>query len=161
MLNVLCSSAPHPSPSNAVPPRRKPGRPKGSKNKKPRFDLSGSPPKIPPFPATPPFYGYAQPPPGSVPMQAHPPVHPVTVPPPNPFPADSNNSQFYDFQWRVLTLCSEFYNAADELIVRYLHISAHVCFVSTSPLIAECSSSHRFPVLQSPFGTYRSNQYSA
>ena len=28
------------------------------------------------------------------------------------------NQQFYEFQWRALNLCSEFYNAAEELVVR-------------------------------------------
>lgn len=27
------------------------------------------------------------------------------------------NQQFYEFQWRALNLCSEFYNAAEELVV--------------------------------------------
>ena len=48
-------------------------------------------------------------------MQPHPPPHPVPIP---TFPTDANQQQYFDFQWRVLTLCSEFYNAADELIVR-------------------------------------------
>ena len=39
----------------------------------------------------------------------------------SPFPApDPSNQALYDFQWRVLSLCSEFYNAADELIVRFM-----------------------------------------
>lgn len=98
--------------------RRRPGRPKGSKNKKPRFDVPGTSPPKPAFTPNPPFYGYAPPPPpGGVPMQPHPPPHPVVIP---TFAPEPNTQQFFDFQWRVLTLCSEFYNAADELIVRRL-----------------------------------------
>lgn len=29
----------------------------------------------------------------------------------------AQNQQFYEFQWRALNLCSEFYNAAEELVV--------------------------------------------
>ncbi|KAI5117964.1 hypothetical protein M0805_001625 [Coniferiporia weirii] len=110
--------------TNAAPARRRPGRPKGSKNKKPRYDLSGSPPKQQFTPA--PFYGYAPAPhPGAVPMQPNPPPHPVPVPYPAP---DASNQAFYDFQWRVLTLCSEFYNAADELIRGAPQHIIHQCF---------------------------------
>jgi len=28
-----------------------------------------------------------------------------------------HNQMYYEFQWRVLNLCSEFYGAAEELIV--------------------------------------------
>ncbi len=40
------------------------------------------------------------------------------------------NQQFYDFQWRALNLCSEFYNAAEELVVRNLML-----YVSTSVIV--------------------------
>lgn len=76
--------------------------------------MSGSTSTKPPFSTTP-FYGYT-PSTGAIPMQPQPPPHPVAIP---TFPADPNSQQFYDFQWRVLTLCYEFYNAADELIVSY------------------------------------------
>lgn len=33
------------------------------------------------------------------------------------------NQHFYDFQWRALNLCSEFYQAAEELIVSVMIIS--------------------------------------
>ncbi|KAH8118226.1 hypothetical protein DFH11DRAFT_1839626 [Phellopilus nigrolimitatus] len=120
------SSANHGHP-NSAPTRRKPGRPKGSKNKKPRFDLSGSPPKQQFSAAPAPFYGFPPPPhPTAVPMQPHPPPHPVAVP--SYSVADASNQAFYDFQWRVLTLCSEFYNAADELIRSAPQHIIHQCF---------------------------------
>lgn len=48
-------------------------------------------------------------------MQQHPPPHPFVAP--AGAAGEPGGHQFYDFQWRVLTLCTEFYNAADELIV--------------------------------------------
>ncbi|KAJ3499999.1 hypothetical protein NMY22_g19409 [Coprinellus aureogranulatus] len=80
--------------------KRKPGRPRGSRNKKPRA------------------------PPGSkaaaaeAAAQGNPPPH-----------TDLNpaHQQYYDFQWKVLNLCTEFYGAAEELVK------------STNPLvIAQC-----------------------
>ncbi|KAI0649286.1 hypothetical protein C8Q79DRAFT_949826 [Trametes meyenii] len=73
--------------------KRKPGRPRGSKNRKPRVS-AGSAPKAPTNVAHPGFYQY-------------PPAPPANV---------SQNQQFYEFQWRALNLCSEFYNAAEELV---------------------------------------------
>lgn len=54
-------------------------------------------------------------------MQQHPP--PAHLPPVTAAPQEPASQQFYDFQWRVLTLCSEFYNAADELIVSFILIT--------------------------------------
>jgi hypothetical protein len=73
--------------------KRRPGRPKGSRNRKPR-ESAGSAGKSQ-FPSYPISQGGAPPLPG------------VTA----------QNQQFYEFQWRVLNLCSEFYGAAEELIV--------------------------------------------
>ncbi|TEB25184.1 hypothetical protein FA13DRAFT_1738608 [Coprinellus micaceus] len=69
--------------------KRRPGRPRGSKNRKPRA------------------------PPGSKsaaveqPQGHGPPPHPDLTP---------ANQQYYEFQWRVLNLCTEFYGAAEELV---------------------------------------------
>jgi hypothetical protein len=32
---------------------------------------------------------------------------------------NAQNHQYYEFQWRMLTLCAEFYSAAEELLVRF------------------------------------------
>ncbi|KAI9457197.1 hypothetical protein F5148DRAFT_1322656 [Russula earlei] len=72
--------------------KRRPGRPKGSRNRKPR-ENSGPAGKSQ-FPSYPISQGGAPPLPG------------VTA----------QNQQYYEFQWRVLNLCSEFYGAAEELI---------------------------------------------
>ena len=75
--------------------KRKPGRPRGSRNRKPRVS-SGSATKAPANTQHPGFYQY----------------------PPAPGANTSQqNQQFYEFQWRALNLCSEFYNAAEELVV--------------------------------------------
>jgi len=85
--------------------KRRPGRPKGSRNRKPR-ESAASVGKSQ-FPSYPISQGGAPPLPG------------VTA----------QNQQYYEFQWRVLNLCSEFYGAAEELIVRpllidqYFHLS--------------------------------------
>lgn len=72
--------------------KRRPGRPKGSRNRKPR-ESAGSVGKSQ-FPSYPISQGGAPLLPG------------VTA----------QNQQYYEFQWRVLNLCSEFYGAAEELI---------------------------------------------
>ncbi|KAI0635687.1 hypothetical protein C8Q77DRAFT_1071664 [Trametes polyzona] len=73
--------------------KRKPGRPRGSKNRKPRVS-TGSASKPPSNVAHPGFFQY----------------------PPAP-PTVAQNQQFYEFQWRALNLCSEFYSAAEELVL--------------------------------------------
>ncbi|KAF9026042.1 hypothetical protein BDZ89DRAFT_1016517 [Hymenopellis radicata] len=66
--------------------KRRPGRPRGSKNRK---------------------------------RESQPPTKPVVqdqpVPPQNPG-VNAQNKQYYEFQWRVLNLCGEFYRAAEELV---------------------------------------------
>ncbi|KZV64742.1 hypothetical protein PENSPDRAFT_656339 [Peniophora sp. CONT] len=84
----------HPASSSATQSdgqseKRRPGRPKGSKNRKPRDSPTAT--KQPQYPT------------------------PSTAAPSIPgMPAQ--NQQYYEFQWRVLNLCSEFYGAAEELI---------------------------------------------
>ncbi|KAL4243730.1 hypothetical protein ABKN59_011454 [Abortiporus biennis] len=74
--------------------KRKPGRPRGSRNRKPRAP-PGTANKVPANSQHPGFYQYPPAPgAGGVPQ----------------------NQQFYEFQWRALNLCHEFYNAAEELI---------------------------------------------
>ena len=75
--------------------KRKPGRPRGSRNRKPRAS-TGSATKAPANTQHPGFYQYPPAPGANMSQQ---------------------NQQFYEFQWRALNLCSEFYNAAEELIV--------------------------------------------
>ena len=72
--------------------KRRPGRPKGSRNRKPR-ESGGKPQHA--------FHNYPPPPAGA-------PTLPGVTP---------QNQQYYEFQWRVLNLCSEFYGAAEELVV--------------------------------------------
>ena len=74
--------------------KRRPGRPKGSRNRKPR-ESAGSAGKsqFPSYPSS---------------QTGAPPLPGVTA----------QNQQYYEFQWRVLNLCSEFYGAAEELVVR-------------------------------------------
>lgn len=86
--------------------KRRPGRPRGSKNRRTRAaatdkEPANAGPKT--SPAQHGFYQYtASPAPGEI--QPH-------------------NQQYYEFQWRVLNLCAEFYGAAEELVVslRLLH----------------------------------------
>lgn len=149
--------------ANNEPPRRKPGRPKGSKNKK-KYDLSDSTPKQQ-F-ATTPFYGYTPP---QAPPAATPVIPPVQTPAPQsqpipqpaatvPFPAlDANNQAFYDFQWRVLTLCSEFYNAADELIVSSSVYRPESVVLSASS--ARSTAAHHCTMFQSAPESDRSHQH--
>ena len=45
--------------------------------------------------------------------------HSIAVPSPPQHPdVNAHNQQYYEFQWRVLNLCGEFYGAAEELVVR-------------------------------------------
>lgn len=89
------------SPHDAEPKRR-PGRPRGSKNRRPRTatTTTQSPPKPPlQYPSHSPLSSTAT---GTAPPQ-HPDVN-------------TQNQQYYEFQWRVLNLCAEFYGAAEELV---------------------------------------------
>jgi hypothetical protein len=40
-----------------------------------------------------------------------------TLQPIAPTDVNPQNQQYYEFQWRVLNLCAEFYGAAEELLV--------------------------------------------
>ncbi|KAF7796000.1 hypothetical protein EIP86_007169 [Pleurotus ostreatoroseus] len=90
---------------NADDSKRKPGRPRGSRNRKPRAPPSTST-KAPSNSQHPGFYQYPPPPAGT------------TAP----------NQAFYEFQWRALNLCSEFYNAAEELIKAASPIVISQCY---------------------------------
>lgn len=83
--------------------KRRPGRPRGSKNRRPRgpaTDASTTQPvgsrTSPPASANTGFHQYQTP---ATPGEIHP-----------------HNQQYYEFQWRVLNLCAEFYGAAEELV---------------------------------------------
>ncbi|KAI6033323.1 hypothetical protein EDC04DRAFT_2868889 [Pisolithus marmoratus] len=83
--------------------KRRPGRPRGSKNRRPRAsgtDASNTHPTgsqaSPPASTNLGFHQYQAP---AAPGEIHP-----------------HNQQYYEFQWRVLNLCAEFYGAAEELV---------------------------------------------
>ncbi|KAG6817256.1 hypothetical protein H0H87_010917 [Tephrocybe sp. NHM501043] len=79
--------------ANSPERKRRPGRPRGSKNRKPRVGQTTT--KQEPV-----FY--------TAPV--------TTVAPPQHPDVNAHNHQYYEFQWRVLNLCSEFYTAAEELV---------------------------------------------
>ena len=83
--------------------KRRPGRPRGSKNRRPRVGSSKHEGQF--------YYG---PPAGAATTSSGPPHHPSV---------NVQNQQYYEFQWRVLNLCAEFYGAAEELVVSCLCIS--------------------------------------
>ncbi|KAF5392205.1 hypothetical protein D9757_001439 [Collybiopsis confluens] len=91
------ASAAHPASNQEHEPRRR-GRPKGSKNRRNRVSS------------------------GQSPVKSSPPRHqPLTSPgqgtnPPQLPEVTAQNQQYYEFQWRVLNLCAEFYGAAEELL---------------------------------------------
>ncbi|KAG7089923.1 hypothetical protein E1B28_011555 [Marasmius oreades] len=74
--------------------KRRPGRPRGSKNRKARGTTHQT------TSAKAPQYVQA-------PTQTTPPQLPEV---------NASNQQYYEFQWRVLNLCAEFYGAAEELV---------------------------------------------
>ncbi|RDB26232.1 hypothetical protein Hypma_006422 [Hypsizygus marmoreus] len=74
--------------------KRRPGRPRGSKNRKPRVGQATTKQE-----GGAAFYHTA--------AGVTPPQHPDV---------NAHNQQYYEFQWRVLNLCAEFYGAAEELI---------------------------------------------
>jgi hypothetical protein len=111
LINEIFKSAtetknPQPPRQSSEPPekKRRPGRPRGSKNRKPRGSGSEVPGKQP-------IAGFF-----SYPSQTLHPAGPGSVPPALP-DVNAQNQQYYEFQWRVLNLCAEFYGAAEELVV--------------------------------------------
>ncbi|KIL58748.1 hypothetical protein M378DRAFT_294543 [Amanita muscaria Koide BX008] len=94
-------------PSQAPEGKRRPGRPRGSKNRKPRAVTQST---------------------SRLESQSHQPAVAQNPPPPQNNDAQGGQSQqFYEFQWRILNLCAEFYGAAEELVK------------GTSPLVlAQC-----------------------
>lgn len=113
--------------------KRKPGRPRGSRNRKPKtsssstFSVVTTPaPKPPPNTYHPGFYQY----------------------PPAPGNNVNPNQQFYEFQWRALNLCSEFYNAAEELVVSTVpHVSLMCLSILTRTFIESCVADCHCPML--------------
>ncbi|KAF8899921.1 hypothetical protein CPB84DRAFT_1922945, partial [Gymnopilus junonius] len=98
------------STSSAPEQKRRPGRPRGSKNRRPRV---GSAKHETAF-----YYQGQTSSQGTSTTASAPPQHPNITP---------QNQQYYEFQWRVLNLCAEFYTAAEELVKQ------------TSPLVvAQC-----------------------
>jgi len=96
--------------------KRRPGRPRGSKNRKTRVGSSRQEGG---------FYYQGQ--------------LPSSVGPPHLSDINSQNHQYYEFQWRVLNLCAEFYGAAEELVVGRNH---YICFLTLSlPVCVESNAS--------------------
>ena len=94
--------------------KRRPGRPRGSKNRKPRVGSSRHEG----------LYYQGQP----------------SVGPPHLSDINPQNHQYFEFQWRVLNLCAEFYGAAEELVVsrnQYFFLSLEQVYVH-SLLISLC-----------------------
>jgi hypothetical protein len=87
-------------PSPAPEQKRRPGRPRGSKNRRPRIGSAKHETQ---------FYYQSQNTSQTTATPSGPPTHPNITP---------QNQQYYEFQWRVLNLCAEFYGAAEELVVR-------------------------------------------
>ena len=102
--------------------KRRPGRPRGSKNRKPR--TGSSPAKQQQENQF--YYQGLQPVAGTTPPQ-HPDIN-------------VHNQQYYEFQWRVLNLCAEFYNAAEELVVSHprTHFSGSCLFYTIERDSAPC-----------------------
>lgn len=94
----LSSDVDSPENQHEPEPKRR-GRPRGSKNRRGRVSsqtvvVKSSPPSHQPLHAT----GQG----------TNPPQLPEVT---------AQNQQYYEFQWRVLNLCAEFYGAAEELVV--------------------------------------------
>ncbi|KIM40502.1 hypothetical protein M413DRAFT_445951 [Hebeloma cylindrosporum] len=85
-------------PSPAPEQKRRPGRPRGSKNRRPRIGSAKHETQ---------FYYQSQNTSQTTATPSGPPTHPNITP---------QNQQYYEFQWRVLNLCAEFYGAAEELV---------------------------------------------
>lgn len=71
------------------PPKRRPGRPRGSKNRKTRQNATTVKQQQQQDPSTSSQFSEV----------------------------NAQNQHYYEFQWRVLNLCAEFYGAAEELVV--------------------------------------------
>lgn len=87
--------------SPAPETKRRPGRPRGSKNRRPRVGSAKHEGQF--------YYQTSATPtatPGAAPVM---PTQHANI--------NATNQQYYEFQWRVLNLCAEFYGAAEELVV--------------------------------------------
>ncbi|KAF9048446.1 hypothetical protein BJ165DRAFT_1459614 [Panaeolus papilionaceus] len=102
-------------PSTPPVQKRGPGRPRGSKNRRPRVGSAKHEAQ----------YQYTSQPAQPSTSTAAPP--PTTGPPSHPN-INPQNEQYYDFQWRVLTLCAEFYGAAEELIKKTPPLVVAQCY---------------------------------
>ncbi|KAG2076723.1 hypothetical protein BDR04DRAFT_1045594 [Suillus decipiens] len=89
-----------PDPPQDSERKRRPGRPRGSKNRRSRASATDlkEPANAAPK-ASPPQHGFYQ-----------------YTASPTPGEIQPHNQQYYEFQWRVLNLCAEFYGAAEELV---------------------------------------------
>jgi hypothetical protein len=84
--------------------KRRPGRPRGSKNRRTRASATDKEPVTAASKTSPAQHGFYQ-----------------YTASPTPGEIQPHNQQYYEFQWRVLNLCAEFYGAAEELVVS-LHL---------------------------------------
>ncbi|KAL0948635.1 hypothetical protein HGRIS_010442 [Hohenbuehelia grisea] len=92
---------PQSQPAPEVEGKRRPGRPRGSRNKKRTI------------PGTTVTQGVITPTYQQQPLQSA--ASSSTAPPQLP-EVNAQNQQYYEFQWRMLNLCAEFYGAAEELV---------------------------------------------
>jgi hypothetical protein len=66
------------------------------------------------------------------------------VVPPQTADINTQNQQYYEFQWRILNLCAEFYGAAEELVVCHDPLLSNAMLMgwlqkATPPLVlAQC-----------------------
>jgi hypothetical protein len=108
--------------NDSTPRKRRPGRPRGSKNR-PRQLPGGSSQKELSQSL---FYSYKP----AQKQSTMPATAAVTAPPPHP-DVNAQNQQYYEFQWRVLNLCAEFYGAAEELVVSPWRLFPEKSFVES------------------------------
>ncbi|TFK46130.1 hypothetical protein OE88DRAFT_1668316 [Heliocybe sulcata] len=117
---------PKPVPDPSSYAKRRPGRPKGSKTKKAQ-QTEVQTTQAPTYSS---YYAYQTP--------VHAPLHPTgpgSAPPLHPS-VNEHNQQYYEFQWRVLNLCAEFYGAAEELVSKTPALVLAQCYGlgTTSPV---------------------------
>lgn len=97
-------------PSEVNAAKRKGGRSKGTKTKKARLDEHEESPLA--------FSAFRQ-------------VTPHIDFPASPYPeVNAHNKAYYEFQWKVLSLCSEFYAAADQILVRSPDVFLNIGFLT-------------------------------
>ncbi|KAF9565401.1 hypothetical protein CPC08DRAFT_188916 [Agrocybe pediades] len=87
--------------------KRRPGRPRGSKNRRPRIGSTRHENQF--------YYQGPNAPAAATATTTSTAPTSTSAPPQHPN-ITAQNQQYYEFQWRVLNLCAEFYGAAEELV---------------------------------------------